>query len=173
MRRHIVLVGFMASGKSTVGRLLAAEFGLPFVDTDALIVERHGTIAAIFARGGEPAFRAYELAAVETALAGEPAVVALGGGAISYGPTRALVAQRALRIYLDVPAPTLLRRLRRAVEPRPLMGRAPDLASVQSLLTAREPLYREAEITARGGRGSPARFAREVAGLVRAWEAAQ
>jgi shikimate kinase/3-dehydroquinate synthase len=98
----IVLVGFMAAGKTTVGRRLAERLGLPFVDADAMVEERAGTsIPAIFAARGETGFRALELEVVRELLDGEDAVVALGGGAPESPATRAAL-RRATTVFLDV-----------------------------------------------------------------------
>ena len=159
----MALVGFMAAGKSTVGRHLAREIGVEFVDTDALIVARHGPITALFAKLGESGFRTLEFEAVREALALPPGVVALGGGAVTHAPTRALLAARALRVFLDVPPETLIARLARSRTVRPVVGGAPTLERIRELLAEREPLYRESELTVRGPHRTQAAFAREIA----------
>ncbi len=80
---HLVLVGLMGSGKSTVGRLCAERLGRPFVDTDELVEALSGqTVASLFA-GGEPEFRAWEVQAVTAAVSeSEPHIIACGGGAV-------------------------------------------------------------------------------------------
>jgi len=158
----------MGAGKSTIGKRLAKELGLAFVDTDETIVKRHGPIAEMFARDGEAMFRAREFEAVRDALAGPPAVVALGGGAVTHAPTRALVAERALRVYLDVPLPALLARLRRSKTARPLLDGTVDAERVRALHAKRAPIYRESEISVPGTRRSLGAIAREIADLVRA-----
>ncbi len=168
MKRHVALIGFMGAGKTTVGRRLARELGLPFRDSDELIVARHGAIETIFARDGSATFREYEYAAVRDLLEGESAVVALGGGAVTHEPTRELLARHALRIYLEVPLEALLSRLRRSRTVRPVIGDMPTRATVRALLESREPLYREAEIVVRGARRSKTALAREIAEAVRA-----
>lgn len=165
-----MLIGFMAAGKSTIGKHLARELALPFVDSDALIVQRHGPIEEIFAREGDEAFRRYEFEAIRDVLAGPRAVVSLGGGAVTHEPTRALVAERALRIYLKVPVPSLVARLRHSHTIRPVLGRNPTAARVRELLATREPLYREAELTVHGARRSRRALAREIAERVRTLE---
>jgi shikimate kinase len=137
------------------------------VDTDEVIVARHGPIPELFARQGDAAFRAHELDAVRDTLDGPPAVVALGGGAVTHEATRALLAQHALRIYLEVPVESLVARLRRSRTVRPVLGDEPTPARVRELLAAREGFYREAEIVVRGARRSKAELALEIAALVR------
>ena len=98
----IVLVGFMGAGKSTVGRLLAAELGLPSTDTDAVIEQRTGRgIPEIFRTDGEPAFRDVEEAVVADVLAGPQAVVSLGGGACGREGTRERLRGHTV-VHLDV-----------------------------------------------------------------------
>lgn len=87
LQHAIVLVGPMGVGKTTIGRRLARNLKVPFIDTDALVVAEHGPIPAIFETQGEPAFREFEEAAVVSAI-GEPAVVATGGGAVLSELTR-------------------------------------------------------------------------------------
>jgi len=153
----------MAAGKSTIGRHLASELGVRFVDTDDLIVARHGPVSGLFERAGEKGFRAAEFEAVRAALAEPPGVMALGGGAVTHAPTRALLAERALRVYLDISVEALLARLRRSRTVRPLLGPDPTLERIRELLSAREPFYREADIIVSGPRRSKQAFAREIA----------
>jgi shikimate kinase len=89
----IVLVGFMGAGKTTVGRLLSRQLGVPFADVDAVIEENTGTrVQKIFAERGEPAFRALEHETIASLLAGPPLVLALGGGAVEHEQTRRLLS---------------------------------------------------------------------------------
>lgn len=107
----IVLVGFMGAGKSTVGRILAARVGAPFVDTDALIEGRWGApIAKIFADEGEPAFREIERGIVAEVLEGPEAIVALGGGALT-DPATATALQWHTVAWLDVTYGEAMRRI--------------------------------------------------------------
>jgi shikimate kinase len=165
--RHIALVGFMAAGKTTIGRHLARELALPFVDTDELIVAEHGPIADLFAARGEAGFRAAECAAVSRALAGAPAVLALGGGAMTYAPTRDAVRAGALSVYLEIAPEELVARLRRSPTVRPLVGPTPTLDRVRELLAEREPLYRLADITVPGPHATRGAYARAIADEVR------
>jgi shikimate kinase len=166
---HVALVGLMGAGKSTIGRRLARELNLAFVDTDDLIIaSTHRSIAAIFAKEGEAGFRAHEYDAVRRALECAPAVVALGGGAVTHAPTRELIAQSALRVYVMIEPEIVVARLKRARTLRPLLGEAPTLERVERLLQQREPYYRDADVIVSGTRRSPGGVAREIAERLRA-----
>jgi 3-dehydroquinate synthase/shikimate kinase/3-dehydroquinate synthase len=134
----IVLVGFMGAGKSTVGRLLARELGLPFVDTDALITARAGTtIEEMFRTKGEPAFRELERVVVGAALDGPEAVVALGGGALG-DPTTCTALGWANVVHLDVTFAEAMRRARSDDVVRPLLS----IADPKALMAERDVLYK-------------------------------
>lgn len=110
---HLFLSGPMGSGKSTVGRLVAARLGRPFVDLDREIEEREGAPpAALFRQRGEPAFRAIEREIARTTARGEtPVVCALGGGTVIDAETRALLLERGLVVTLRAPIDELVRRI--------------------------------------------------------------
>jgi shikimate kinase / 3-dehydroquinate synthase len=124
----IVLVGFMGAGKTTVGRLLAAELGLRFADSDQVIEQRRGrSVREIFAEDGEAAFRAAEHEVLAELMRGPEAVVAVGGGAVENQASRRLL--RAARvIYLQVGYDEAMRRVGGDAG-RPLLRR-PDLGDV-------------------------------------------
>ena len=136
---RIVLTGFMGSGKSTVGKRLAAELGWDFHDLDAEIERRAGrSVAQIFAAEGEQAFRHLESAALAHLLGLNQVVVALGGGAPEVLGNRLLLEQtpRTAVVHLDAPLDILLDRCRRdTATERPLLGEA------QQRFRARRPLY--------------------------------
>lgn len=139
----VALVGFMAAGKSAVGRLAAKRLKVPFVDTDALIEEREGPIAEVFAARGEQVFRGIERVVVvevlETALR-EPCVVALGGGAVLNGDVREALGRLPHVAWLTAPADVLWARARAAaLGGRPL---AKDQQAFRRLLEERNDLYR-------------------------------
>jgi len=103
--RHLALAGFMGAGKTTVGREAARLTERPFVDTDAEIERHFGPIAALFDERGEAEFRAIEEEVVADALAADdPAVIALGGGAVLADTTRLRLSRRAFTVWLEVSA---------------------------------------------------------------------
>jgi shikimate kinase len=124
----IVLVGFMGAGKTTVGRLLAAEAGLPFADLDLAIESgRSRSVKEIFAEDGEAAFREIEHRTLAEVLAGPDLVLAVGGGAAEHPGSRRLLAQARV-VYLQVDYAEALARVGGDAG-RPMLAR-PDLAEV-------------------------------------------
>ena len=164
----VALVGFMGAGKSAVGRELAAALGIPFVDTDDLIVAEAGPIAAIFAERGEAGFRKLEAEVVTDAIAAtaeRPCVLALGGGAVLSETVREALKSLAHVVWLAAPPEELWARVvGEGPETRPL---AADERSFTELLAGREPLYREVatEVVETAGRSSDAVAAEVAAGL--------
>ncbi len=143
--RPILLNGFMATGKSTVGKLVAAATGLPFVDLDARVEQRAGKkIAAIFAEEGEGAFRALERRELDVVLGEAPSVVALGGGALLHSETRWSALERGVIVTLRAKPETLLRRAEADTHSvRPLL-RGGDLTHLTTILESRADAYAEA-----------------------------
>ena len=124
---NIVLTGFMGTGKSTIGRGLATRLGYKFVDTDAMIVERHGTIAQIFEKGGEGAFRQLERdTAVE--LAGRSGCVISTGGRFMLDEHNASVLTPTSDVFALVAEPEEIARrvLKDGIATRPLLADAED-----------------------------------------------
>lgn len=117
--RRFFLVGFMGAGKTTLGSGVARELDLPFFDLDERIEKTMGrSIADIFAREGEPAFRRLETRALEELLReAEAGIVALGGGAFTVEANRALLRGAGASVWLDVPVDELLRRVDGAARP--------------------------------------------------------
>ena len=140
--QHIVLVGFMGVGKSTVARLLARRLGWPSVDLDALLARHSGRpIAALFAQVGEREFRRLEAQALRQAMAAPRAqVLATGGGTMLQDAAWDAVAGRGTTVHLASSWASIVARLGRpgARAQRPLWG---DQAAVQALLAARLPSY--------------------------------
>jgi shikimate kinase len=136
----------MAAGKTTIGRKLARTLGWEFRDTDSIVAMEHGPVVQIFSTQGEAAFRAYEAAAVARAFAlSEPAVVALGGGALTSDANRACVDAHAYSIFLNVTAERILARVQSGARRRPMLGSEPTLEAIRTLYEARRTHYERAD----------------------------
>jgi shikimate kinase/3-dehydroquinate synthase len=145
--RAVVLVGMMGSGKTSVGRRLAARLDLPFVDADAEIEAAAGmSIPDIFATRGEDEFRAGEVRVVARLLDGGPRVVATGGGAFMNPVTRANVAAKGVSVWLRAEFDVLMRRVRKRSN-RPLLQTADPEATLRRLIDERYPTYALADVT--------------------------
>ena len=136
----ITLTGFMGSGKTTVGKVLADFLGCPFMDLDDLVVKKAGkSIPDIFAQDGEPAFRQLEARLLRQTMekyAETTAVLALGGGAVTTPASASLLHEKTVCIYLRATLDTLLGRLAGETAGRPLADDA-----LASRLASREPIY--------------------------------
>jgi shikimate kinase len=173
---HLYLIGLPGSGKTTLGRQLAAHYGREFLDLDAAIVAEAGqSIPAIFAAEGEAGFRAREAAALRAVAArpGPPLVVATGGGTPCFHANVEVLRTSGFLLWLDVPLPELVRRLGRSHTKRPLLtaatspGETPAQAISTHLtrtLATRERFYAQAHLRHTG--------AATVAALVAALAAA-
>ena len=168
MKRLIALTGFMGSGKSTVGARLARALGVSFYDLDKAVEARRGGIAHIFSTQSERRFREYERDAFEEIVrSGDRAVVALGGGALTYAPTRKLVRKHAYSVFLHAPIEQIARRVRRSRGVRPLLGTAPKLAEIRALYKKRLPVYRSSDAIVRTSGLTPAWTVRKIAARLR------
>ncbi|WP_194744593.1 shikimate kinase [Thermaurantiacus tibetensis] len=146
VRRPLVLVGMPGSGKSAIGRRLAAALDLPFVDSDAEIeAAAQMSISEIFARFGEPHFRDGERRVIARLLDGTPRVIATGGGAFQDPDTRALALARGFVVWLDADLDTLVARVGRR-DHRPLLAGRDARAVLAALLAERAPAYRQAHL---------------------------
>ncbi|MEX1662060.1 shikimate kinase [Thioclava sp. 15-R06ZXC-3] len=146
LKRSIVLVGMMGSGKTAVGTALARMLNVPFLDSDHEI-ERAAqmSVAEIFARDGEPFFRARESEVLERLLSGPPGVISTGGGAFLAESNRALIARLGVSIWLRADLNLLWNRVRHK-NTRPLLRTADPKATLSALLEAREPHYSQAQL---------------------------
>jgi shikimate kinase/3-dehydroquinate synthase len=149
--RPLLLSGFMGTGKSTLGPLVAKALGVPFVDTDALLAEAAGRpTAELFAAEGEARFREREAAIVLALLAeGTPRVIALGGGAVTVTRVRRAALDQGTLVTLTASPETLAERLK-ASESRPNLGelsRDARLGRMQDLLAQRQAAYGECHAT--------------------------
>ncbi|MGI6038511.1 MAG: shikimate kinase [Limnochordia bacterium] len=167
MKENIVLIGFMGSGKTTIGRALAAQLGWSFVDTDDLITQLAGKdIPAIFEREGEEAFRRWEERAIAKAVAGRNQVIATGGGAYMGEANRRVLKERGWVFWLRVPGSILWRRLRASSVERPLLAVADPQGEIERLLKLREPYYAQADVTIDAG----GRVEEVVAAIYHQWQ---
>lgn len=164
----ITLTGFMGSGKTTVGIVLADFLGCPFFDLDALIVKKAGrSIPEIFADGGEAAFRTLEAKVLRQAVekyAESTAILSLGGGTLGTPASARLVAEKTTCIYLRASVDTLAARLAPEAAGRPLLRGAPDLRDrIAALLAGREDVYAStAHVTVDTDGLSPEQIADEI-----------
>jgi shikimate kinase len=146
--RSIVLVGMMGVGKSSIGRRLAARLGVPFVDADTEIETAAGTtIADIFARHGEAAFRNGEARVIARLLESGPQVLATGGGAVMNADTRAAIKAKGVSIWLSADVDVLMRRISKRKHERPMLHTDDPAATLRQLLADRTPAYAEADLT--------------------------
>jgi shikimate kinase len=146
--RSIVLIGMMGVGKSSIGRRLGARLGIPFIDADAEIEKAASmSIADMFARHGEAAFRSGEARVIARLLNGGPQVLATGGGAVMNPATRALIQQKGVSIWLSADFELLLRRISKRKADRPMLQTADPAATLRELLATREPIYAQADLT--------------------------
>ena len=139
----ITLSGFMASGKTTVGRIVADALGCPYIDLDEVIVRKSGhSIPEIFEADGEACFRRIEKKALEQTVskyAETTAVLALGGGTVTVPGAVKLLHEKTLCIYLKAPFETLQTRLELQGPGRPLAGEG-----IEERYEQRLPLYEAA-----------------------------
>ncbi len=159
----------MCSGKSTVGRLLAPMLGLPFIDLDRVIESRVGPLLPFVRRAGEAAFREEEARTLHEVLAGEPSVIAMGGGTpIAGGNLESMLAAGTV-VWLDVPLEALMPRIERAGRDRPLLFGLEGNAlqeRVMELLDARLPVYARAQVHVRAD-APPEETAARIAAALR------
>jgi shikimate kinase len=145
--RLLILTGFMGSGKSSVGKIVAERLGYRFVDLDAEIVAKSGcSINDIFARDGEQEFRKLESSRLELILsAGEGSVIATGGGAVISAQNRTLMRNRGVIINLKVTLEQVLARLKGCSD-RPLLAGEDAVKRATALMNEREQFYADSDI---------------------------
>ena len=145
--RTLVLVGLMGAGKTSIGKRVAQRLGVPFTDADSEIeAAANMTIAEIFARDGEAAFRAGERRVIARLLDGPIHVLATGGGAFMDPATRARIGQRALSVWLRADIEVLLARVAKRRH-RPLLNQGDPREVLERLIAVRHPVYAEADLT--------------------------
>ena len=141
--KKIFLVGPIGAGKTTIGRHLATELSLPFIDTDHEIEERCGAnIPWIFDVEGEEGFRLREHKVLDDICQSSPAVIATGGGIIMRDDNRALLKEHGVAVYLHATVKQQLTRTGKD-RSRPLLNKGDPKTVLTDLMAIREPLYRE------------------------------
>lgn len=171
MDAPIFLVGFMGSGKTTVGRLVATRLGWSFHDLDRAVADAAGlSVAEIFAREGEEGFRRREAEALRQAATLRRTVVATGGGAACREPNLALILAAGPVVALVVTPDEAVRRTR-GDGARPLLGGGAEdrLRAAEDLLRARAPFYERAHARVETDGRTPATVAAEVVRVIEAW----
>lgn len=142
MKKNIIITGFMATGKSTVGGILAKKLGMKYIDMDKVIEERHGlSIAEIFKKYGESYFREQENKLARELSLQENKVIATGGGTMIYLENIKYLARNGIIICLWCSPETIKKRIEKEKDKRPLIKNTYDLNNINFLLTKRKKIY--------------------------------
>ena len=153
-RCTVVLIGLVGSGKTSIGRRLAARLGVQFIDADSEIEAAAGSsIHDIFELHGEQAFRDGERRVIARLLDGPVHVLATGGGAFLTGETRDRIAKSAVSVWLRASLDTLVKRVERSRTRRPLLETGDPREILSALVDERYPVYEEADIIVDTGEG--------------------
>ncbi len=149
MKGNIALIGFMGTGKTAVGKLLAGRLGKEFIELDAFIEKKAGkTIPEIFARDGEIAFRELEIEATRDAAGKENAVIACGGGVVLNQINIDRLRKHSVIVYLTASPAAIMKRTSSDRDERPLLVAEDKASKIEKLLQFRKPFYeRAADIT--------------------------
>lgn len=167
--RPLVLVGLMGVGKSTVGRRLANDLGISFIDADEEIeAAAQMSIAEIFERFGEAYFRDGERRVISRLIDGVPRIIATGGGAFMNDETRALILEGAIAIWLDADLATLVERVSRR-NTRPLLRDSNAAEVLARLAEVRNPIYAQAQIHVRSKQGPHQRTVLSIMEALSQW----
>lgn len=146
-RRNLVFIGLMGAGKSVIGRMVAQQLSMPFIDTDAEIerVSRM-TISELFASYGETEFRALETRVIERLLKGGPRVISTGGGAFINERTRDVIKRGGVSLWLRADLDVLWERVNKR-DHRPLLKTENPKQTLANLMSQRYPIYAESDLT--------------------------
>lgn len=170
MRRNVVLIGFMGTGKTSMGRELSARLGCPFVDLDHRIEEISGMkIPEIFARHGEERFREWESRAVREASERHGIVISTGGGTVKRKENMAMLRERGIVICLTADVDTILLRTEHRGS-RPVLDgadRGDRRRAIESLLEERRGLYDDADYTVDTSDSSPFQVVEDICRYLR------
>ncbi|MBB3316561.1 shikimate kinase [Rhizobium sp. BK181] len=145
--RNLILVGLMGAGKSSVGRIVAHQLGIPFVDSDAEIEKvSRMSITELFAAYGEEEFRALETRVMKRLLKNGPRVVSTGGGAFINDRTRKHIKKGGISVWLKADLEVLWERVCKR-DTRPLLKTENPKQTLENLMNARYPIYELADLT--------------------------
>nr|WP_122011765.1 shikimate kinase [Maliibacterium massiliense] len=165
-RRHLYIVGNTGAGKSTVGGMAARLLGMPFIDVDEVIVSQQGArIPQIFQARGELAFRRCEQQALRSVAQTRPAVVATGGGILTFAGNEEIMRASGVILYLDRPLEDIVRDIDMTSRP---MLKGGELR-MRALYEARRPQYARASFAAVKNDADMAQAAARMAALYRAY----
>ncbi|MEK6689782.1 MAG: shikimate kinase [Nitrospirota bacterium] len=146
MKKNIVLIGFMGTGKSEVGKELAKMLGYKFIDTDELIEKREGIpVSEIFDKYGETYFRKIESEIIKDVSVMENVVISTGGGAVIRSENRMNLKRNSITICLTA-SPEVIYERTKDYDNRPLLKTDDTYMRIKELLKEREPYYSEADI---------------------------
>lgn len=146
LKKAVVLVGMMGSGKTAIGTALARRLKVPFLDSDVEIERAANlTIAEIFERDGEPFFRERETQVIARLLNGDPAVLSTGGGAFLRPENRARITEKGVSVWLRADLELLWQRVRHKTT-RPLLRTADPRATLAAIRAERDPVYALADL---------------------------
>jgi shikimate kinase len=160
---NLALIGFMGTGKTSVGRLVAEMLRFEFLDTDELIEEYTGrSINEIFAKDGEAAFRLLEKKIVEELASKTSTVISTGGGLPTDLENLSKLKAGALVVCLWASPEKIWERVRHQSH-RPLLRDADPQQKIRELLAVREPFYRQADVLVNTGLRSPREVAQQIA----------
>jgi shikimate kinase len=168
--RSVVLVGMMGVGKSSIGRRLAAQLGIEFVDADSEIEKAAGmSIPDIFARHGEANFRKGEARVIARLLDTGPQVLATGGGAVMHEGTRALIKSKGVSVWLSAEFDVLMRRISKRKNDRPMLQTADPAQTLRQLLQERDPVYALADLSVQSREGPHDAIVNEIVSALAAF----
>lgn len=150
MEKHVILVGFMGAGKSTVGKLLAETIGVPFIDSDEWIAAKEqATVSDVFASKGEAYFRQLEKAFLDQLAHEQPAIVAVGGGLPCFSDNIMVLNSLGYVIYINTSLQTLTQRLKNDRINRPMLNALKDdelFRYAEDLIAKRKVFYKMAQM---------------------------
>ncbi len=147
LKKTVVMIGMMGSGKTAIGTALARSLQVPFLDSDAEITRAANlSVAEIFERYGEPFFREKESQVIARLLASRPGILSTGGGAYLDPENRKMIAENGVAVWLRADLALLWNRVKHK-DTRPLLRTPDPYGTLKALLDAREPSYAEAALT--------------------------